>query len=166
MSLSQRAFIIASAVSLVCLAATSAAVRAWPLLAVPATTAFLWFVPGLGSRARPAALAVVVCGGAAGVLAGFPPLLALGAVAAGLAAWDLGALSQRVSGVADPEAARRVERAHLQRLLLTIGAGCVLGVVTFALRVRLAFAPLLGLGVLLAAGLGVFLRSLRRSSDR
>ena len=156
-----RAHAEAAVISTAAFAAACTIGGRWLLLAAPAAALVLWFAPRLGDGAQAAALAVVgICCGI-GLLVGLSPLLLIASVTAALAAWDLAALNGRARGASDPQAARRVERAHLRRLSATAGVGAALAAAAVLVRVRLGFGVLLALGIVLAIGLNRFLRALR-----
>ena len=94
---------------------------------------------------------------AAGVLLGVAGALALAGVVAGLAGWDLGRFARRAHG-AGLAAGEALERAHLRRLLLVLGAGLALGGLALSLRVSLSF----GWALLLAGlAIGALARAIR-----
>ncbi len=156
---------MAAVVSAAAFAAACVLGRAWLLLIVPAAALLLWFAPRARQGAQTAALAAIGAACGVGVLVGLSPLLLIVSVGAAVAVWDLAALNRRSRGASDPEAARGVERAHVQRLVVTVGGGGVLGAAAVLVRVRLGFAVLLALGIVLAIGLSLFLRTLRGSTE-
>ena len=166
-----RAYAAASVVSAAAFAAACVVGGVWLLLVVPAAALLLWFLPRAKAasetreRAQTAALVAMAAAGGLGVLLGLSPLLLVASVSAAVAVWDLAALNRRSRGASDPEAARRVERGHVRRLVVTAGGGAVLGAAAVLVRVRLGFAVLLALGVALAIGLSLFLRALRGAGD-
>ena len=167
MSLGERACMTAVLAAAATFAAACLVSDAWLLLGVPAFTAGAWLLSRRMRRLRVggASLFILVCGAGAGLLAGLSPVLMLCAVLGGLGAWDLEALALGARGAADRAAARRLEKAHVTRLLLILGAGALLGAAGLFLRLHLGFAALLGLAVLLAAGLRSLARSLGKGGS-
>jgi hypothetical protein len=165
-SLSEKAFLASGTTAAAAFAAACVVSGVWVLLPVPLAAVGAWL---LSRRPRWSPLggmgfAVLMCGSGVGLLAGLSPLLMLGVALAGVSAWDMGSLSHAARGASDPGSARRVEKAHLVRLLIILGAGALLGSAAILLRRPLGFAALLCVGVLLAISLGVLLRSLGKGS--
>ena len=160
MSLGEKAFTVSAAIAVMTFSAACLAAGSWTLLPVPFVAA------GAGAfsrRPRWAPLvgvgfAVLVCGCGVGIAVGLAPLPMLVVSLAVIAAWDADALARAARGTADATAARRVQKAHLLRLLAVLGAGALLGLAAMLLRHPLGLAVLLCAGFLLAFSLGALLR--------
>jgi hypothetical protein len=162
MSLSERAGAASAAAAAAAFVAACIAARAWVLLPVPSAAAAAWLLSRRprGRFLAGVSLAILVCGSGAGFLAGLPPLLLLATILAGISAWDMRQLALTSRDAADPAAVRRVEKAHLGRLLLILGAGALLGAAALLLRHSLGFPAVLCAAILFALSFGTFLRSL------
>ena len=159
------AYAVAAVVSAAAFAAACVIGRTWLLLGAPAAALLLWLAPRVRDRAQTAALTAIGAACGVGVLVGLSPLLLIASLSAAVVVWDLAALNRRSRGASDPDAARGVERAHVRRLVVTVGGGGVLGAAAVLVRVRLGFAVLLALGIVLTIGLSLFLRTLRGSGE-
>ena len=162
MSLSRGAFLASMATG-----ATSACIAlglagAWPFIPAPLLLTAAWVAAWRGERSRlsSACFAAGVCVCAAGMLAGLSPFLMLAACISFLGAWDTGALCRKTSRASDRSAARRLEAAHVGRLLLICAASAALGAAALLFRLRPGFGVLFLLGAALTIGLGSLVRML------
>jgi hypothetical protein len=159
-----RAFVGAVVIAASAFAAAGLLARAWVLAPLPLALAAGWLfclrLPW--RRLSGACFSVLLCGAAAGLLAGLPAPLLLAATLAGVAAWDLEALVRASRGAAAPAAARHAVLAHAARLIVILVVGALLGAAALFLRVRLGFGAILGIAALLAVSLTILLRSLAR----
>lgn len=160
-----RAATLAIGLATLLLALGYALAASWPGAAASLAIGGAWLV-GL-RRAWPAAGALGLLGlagaAAAGVALGVAGPLALVAVAAALAGWDLERFAARIRGASGDTAA--VERAHLRQLLGILGAGLLLGALALALRLALSFGAALLLAALAIVALGRAFRLLRRAEE-
>jgi hypothetical protein len=90
-------------------------------------------------------------------------------LAAALSAWDLAYFTRRVKGMEGEQASRALERQHLQRLAMVIGAGLAVAGAAMAfatlLRIRFSFGLALLGGLLAFIALSQVIGFLRRESD-
>jgi hypothetical protein len=135
---------------------------AWMVLPAPLLVAATWVAAWRGKRARlsSACFAAAVCLCAAGMLAGLSPSLMLAGCIASLGAWDAAALGRRTARAADASAVRRLEAAHMRRLVVIAGVSAALGASALLVRIRPGFGLLFLLGAALTVGLGSLVRSL------
>ncbi|MBN1219770.1 MAG: hypothetical protein JXM69_12645 [Anaerolineae bacterium] len=82
-----------------------------------------------------------------------------------LAAWDLAQFTHRLQGVGQIEEKARLQRTHLQRLLVVAGLGLLAGGVALSFQIKLDLGWIILLGLLTVIGLGRVIARLQRESD-
>jgi hypothetical protein len=100
-----------------------------------------------------------------GLLRTIAPPFGLVTIAAALIAWDLHHFGQRLSQVERVEAESALIKAHLRRLLITVGAGVGLAGMALIIRVDFGVGAIMLLGLILALGLTRAVSYLRQQSD-
>ena len=108
------------------------------LLCVLTAAAWWWYFRRTVLAANAGFVALVVLSAMA-LLWGGPPVLATLAVTAALGAWDLSRLVRRLSINVRIERGDDIERQHVRRLLMVLGAGLALGLLALLVRVGLSF---------------------------
>jgi len=78
-----------------------------------------------------------------GVFAKAPVLLMVVGAAAALACWDLATLEEMMGAASQPQDTRRIERKHLQWLLVAIGAGISLAVISALVTLQIPLVVLI-----------------------
>lgn len=93
-----------------------------------------------------------------------PMLILLVGVCANLAAWDLSRFRARIGDQGEGEARARLESKHLQRLLITTGAGFLIALVPAFVSLSLNFTSLAALTLVTLLILRASLMYLRREN--
>ncbi len=103
------------------------------------TAAAWWGYFRRSELAANAGFAALVALSALALMWGAPPVLATLSVTATLGAWDLSRLQRRLSINVRIERGDDIERQHVRRLLMVLGAGLALAVLAQIVRVGLSF---------------------------
>lgn len=119
----------------------------------------LWGSQGLNNALFAAFLAVATSAVVRGVMPGAMLVGSLGA----LAAWDLGALKDRLDRAAHATATERLHARHVERLVTALGLGGALGGVALVGSLSLSLGTALGLGVIAIVGLRWLLRTMAQN---
>ena len=93
------------------------------------------------------------------------PAFGLITIAAALIGWDLHHYQQRLGQVERIEAESALIKAHLRRLLITVGAGVGLAGMALLVRVNYGVGAIVLLGLIVAFGLTRAVSYLRQQSD-
>lgn len=162
------AFAAAASGSAVALSLASLA-AGFPMAAFlpPVLAAFWIFSEGRGMRRLgevPFPILTTAC--AVGILSGLSAPACLTAQVCALAAWDMRRFHGKSRLAPDNEEARRAEKRHMERLVPVLAVGALTAACGLFVRVRLGFAALLGLGILLAVGFLGYVAEERISGDR
>lgn len=102
---------------------------------------------------------------AMGVIREVMPGAMLAGSLAALAAWDLGALTHRLDRAGHVMAEDRLQGRHIERLLVVLSLGGILGGVALAGRLSLSLGGAIGLGLVAALGLRWLFRATARNSS-
>jgi len=140
---------------------------AWPWAAFVAVVGGLWLL-GQWQRWRWAAsvgLGLLVVAGALGIWLGVAAGWVLFGLVAALSAWDLAHFARWLGGAERVVGRYEMERRHLRRLLLVDAVGLLLGGVALLVRIQIAFALLLLIGLLFALAIRRVVSWLAQASD-
>lgn len=108
---------------------------------------------------------VVICGTALGIMIGeAPPLLLLVCVTS-IFYWDMDALDKRLKLQKSTEITRGMVRAHIYRLLGSLGIGYLIGLVSLFIDIRISLGWAILLGVVVFAGIFLIIRSVRLPAE-
>jgi hypothetical protein len=165
--MTRRLELALTALSLVLTALSAALISFWVgfLIAVALGAGWIFAI----YRRSEIYTSVCFCG-MAGLIAllalnGVQPLLDFFAFVLALAAWDLSRFSIRLDQM-DPTPARaRVEKLHLTRLGLALGAGTVIGLAAILIRLQLTFTPIFFLVLFVIAALVIAARQLTKPDN-
>ena len=124
----------------------------------------IWLALEIRNKQTSASLFFLIFLGLAvyGSLQNLPAPLMLVAISTDLAAWDLSRFRLRIKDEADSDSKSALEKAHLQKLGMTVGAGLIVGLVPLMVRLPLNFVALACLVLLAMVVLRWSVLTLRR----
>ena len=156
---------ILAGLSAVAVAVPYAAGGAWPWVAAAALLGIGWMVVPPHSYRWTASLGLITLTllAAVAVLRYDAIEYALPGVLSALAAWDLCALTQRLTATDMVRDRVVYMRAHLLQLISVLMAAWILGLLALQITVPIGFLWALGLVLLLVVGLSVVMRTARRT---
>ncbi len=139
----------------------------WSWVIVIMAVGLLWLLGQWRGWGQVTAAAIIVFIGltAFGMRLNISPGWMLFSLTATLIAWDLAHFSHRLQQVDQVKELARLQRGHLQRLLLVAGLGLLLGTVALNLQFELNLGWGVFLGALIIVGLSQVVGRVRRESD-